>query len=219
MQEKRCSEFDLHGHTKYSAFLSSITYSPEEAVIRAKEVGLAGIAITGHDTVKGLDEGLDAAVKHGIIVVPGIEITSRIRSKTPHIVALGIAPDEIYRSKCKIPRYKDPSIVISWVHDHGGIAIAAHPSKTWKYTSLSYMQVREYKDIIDGIEVITTHGKNEQLMAMAEEFNMSGLGSSDFHALEEIGLVRTKVFGIVSDYRNVLKAIKEKQIEAFIKDA
>lgn len=93
MQENY-GEFDLHGHTKYSAFPTAINYSPEEAVVKTKEVGLDGIAITGHDTIKGLNEGLDAATKHGVIVIPGIEITSRTGSKTPHILALGIDPKE-----------------------------------------------------------------------------------------------------------------------------
>ena len=210
-------EFDLHGHTKYSAFPTSIIYSPEEAVIEAKAVGLDGIAITGHDTIAGLDEGLDAAVKHGVIVIPGIEITSRTGSKTPHILALGIDPDEVRRSKNKIPRYKDPWTVISWIHNLGGIAVAVHPSKTWKRTSLSYVQVKEYGAIIDGVEVITTHGQNEQLEDMVKEFNISGLGSSDFHKLEQIGLVGTKVYGCRSNYKDILKAIKEKRVEAFFR--
>lgn len=210
-------EFDLHGHTKYSAFPTSVNYSHEEAIIRAKEVGLNGIAITGHDTIEGLDEGLDAAAKHGVIVIPGIEITSRTGSKTPHIIALGIAPDEVHRSKFKLPRYKDPFTVTSWIHDHGGIAIVAHPNKRWKRTSLSYVQIREFQAIIDGIEVITTHGKDEQLKAMAKEFNISAIGSSDFHNLDQIGLVATKVFGSTSNYEDVLKAIKEKRVNAFIR--
>lgn len=215
--KERYREFDLHGHTKYSAFPISINYSPKEAIIKAKEVGLRGIAITGHDTIEGLDEGLDAAAKHGVIVIPGIEITSRTGSKTPHILALGITPEEVRRSKYKIPRYKDPSTVILWIHDHGGVAIAAHPSKNWRRTSLSYKQVREYQAIIDGIEVITTDGEDEQLEVVAKEFNISGLGSSDFHKLDEIGLVGTKVFGSPSSYEDVLKAIKEKRVEAFIR--
>ncbi|MBI2329991.1 PHP domain-containing protein [Candidatus Daviesbacteria bacterium] len=208
-------EFDLHGHTKYSAFPTTINYSPEDVVIRAKEVGLDGIAITGHDTIKGLDEGLNSAIKHGLIVIPGIEITSRIGSKTPHILALGIAPDDICRSKYKIPRYKDPCEVIAWIHDFGGVAIAAHPSKRWLYTSLSYKQVIKYHDIIDGIEVITAHGQDEQLEVIAKESNIAGLGCSDFHSLDEIGLAVTRVFGQVSNYEDVLQAIKEKKVKAF----
>lgn len=52
---------------------------------------------------------------------------------------------------------------------------------------------------------------------MAKEFNISGLGSSDFHMLDEIGLVGTRVFGSPSNYEDVLKAIKEKKVEAFIR--
>lgn len=67
--------------------------------------------------------------------------------------------------------------------------------------------------------MITTHGRNEQLETMAKEFNIPGLGSSDFHALDEIGLVGTKVFGNCLSYEDVLKAIKEKEVEAFFRRA
>lgn len=210
-------EFDLHGHTKYSAFPTNVIYSPKEAVSRAKGVGLNGIAITGHDTTEGLDEGLDAGVKYGVIVVPGIEITSRTGSKTPHIIALGINPDRVHRSKFKIPRYNDPATVISWIHDLGGIAIAAHPNLRWRRTSLSFVQVTQYKDIIDGIEVITTHGINEHLIVKTKEFNIASLGCSDFHNLDQIGLVATQIFSRVSNYEDVLKAIKEKRVEAAVR--
>src|SRR5260221_3569328 len=99
MIEKPYSEFDLHGHTKYNAFNEFVNYSPEEAILRAKEVGLDGIAITAHDTVKGLDEALNIAAREGIVLVPGVEISSRIGLRTPHILALGITPEVVYKSK------------------------------------------------------------------------------------------------------------------------
>ena len=44
-------EFDLHGHTWYSAYPEFLSYGPAEAIQIAREVGLDGIAITGHDTI------------------------------------------------------------------------------------------------------------------------------------------------------------------------
>ena len=66
-------KFDLHIHTKYSDGIPS----PAEVVERAVEIGLDGVAITDHDTVDGLKEGKEAADKHGIEFVPGVEITTR----------------------------------------------------------------------------------------------------------------------------------------------
>src|SRR3990167_9215331 len=88
-------ELDLHGHTWYSAYPEFLSYGPREALIRAKEVGLDGIALTGHDTVEGIDEALNEAARHGLILVPGIEITSRIRLRIPHILGLGILPETV----------------------------------------------------------------------------------------------------------------------------
>lgn len=211
------SEFDLHGHTKYSAFNEFVNYTPEDAIKRAKEVGLDGIAITGHDTVQGLDEALNIAAREGVIVVPGIEISSRIGFRMPHILALGVTPEEVDRSKHPIPRFKSPDTVITWIHDHGGIAIAAHPSEKGKLTHLSYEEVKMLTEKIEGIEVVTTLGQNEAMTKLAEEKNLAGLGSSDYHMLSQIGLVGTRVFGKVETYQDVIQSIREKKVEAFIR--
>jgi predicted metal-dependent phosphoesterase TrpH len=210
-------EFDLHGHTKFSAFNEFVNYTPEEAIKKAKEVGLDGIAITGHDTLQGLDEALNIAARDGVIVVPGVEISSRIGFRIPHILALGVTPEEVKRNKYPIPRFKSPDTVITWIHDHGGIAIAAHPSEEGKLTQLSYEEVKRFAGMIEGIEVVTTLGHNEAMAKLADEKKLAGLGSSDFHMLSQIGLVGTRVFGKVETYQDVIQSIREKKVEAFIR--
>ncbi len=63
---------DLHLHTYYS----DGTMSPEELVISAKESGVDTIAITDHDGMGGLEEGLDAGKRLGVHVIPGIELST-----------------------------------------------------------------------------------------------------------------------------------------------
>lgn len=63
-------QIDLHTHTT----ASDGSMSPGELVRHAKENGLSAIAITDHDTVKGIEEALDEARKTGIEVIPGLEI-------------------------------------------------------------------------------------------------------------------------------------------------
>lgn len=61
---------DLHTHTTYS----DGTLTPDELVALAAEVGLRAVAVTDHDTVDGIEEALEAGRRHGVEVVPGVEI-------------------------------------------------------------------------------------------------------------------------------------------------
>ena len=70
MTEQRA---DLHNHTNYS----DGEYTPDGLVARAAELGLAAVAITDHDTIEALPEGLVAGKTHGVDVVCGVEITVR----------------------------------------------------------------------------------------------------------------------------------------------
>ena len=62
METKTGRQVDLHTHT----IASDGTLTPGELVVLAKKTGLAAVAITGHDPVAGLPEGLDggAAALH-----------------------------------------------------------------------------------------------------------------------------------------------------------
>lgn len=63
---------DLHLHTYYS----DGTMSPEELVAFAKESGVDTIAITDHDGMGGLTEGIEAGERLGVHVIPGIELST-----------------------------------------------------------------------------------------------------------------------------------------------
>ncbi|MEL7656844.1 MAG: PHP domain-containing protein [Bacillota bacterium] len=63
---------DLHLHTYYS----DGTMSPEELVLLAKKSGVETIAITDHDGMGGLAEGIKAGERHGVRVIPGIELST-----------------------------------------------------------------------------------------------------------------------------------------------
>ncbi len=75
---------DLHLHSN----CSDGTLAPRELVSLAKEKGLGAIALTDHNTVKGLDDFLFAGKEAGIETTPGIEITAEYGGKEVHIVGL-----------------------------------------------------------------------------------------------------------------------------------
>lgn len=78
---------DLHTHTTNSD--GSLT--PTQLITKAKEIGLKAIAITDHDTISGLEEGIIAAKKNSIIFVPGVEIEINHPFKGEfHLLGLGL---------------------------------------------------------------------------------------------------------------------------------
>ena len=73
---------DLHLHTT----ASDGVMSPSEIVRYAKAKGLQAIAITDHDTIEGLEEGLSEGKRIGFEVIPGIEISAGHSPGSMHLL-------------------------------------------------------------------------------------------------------------------------------------
>lgn len=73
---------DLHVHTS----ASDGVLTPSEIVRYAKSKGLQTIAITDHDTIEGLEEGLLEGEKIGFEVIPGIEISAEHSPGSMHLL-------------------------------------------------------------------------------------------------------------------------------------
>lgn len=77
---------DLHVHSNKS----DGTLSPTQIVELAKTLDLYAIALTDHDTISGIDEAMEAASILGVILIPGIEISSEFNGGDLHILGLNI---------------------------------------------------------------------------------------------------------------------------------
>lgn len=64
---------DLHAHSN----VSDGTQAPAEVIASAAEAGLDVVALTDHDSTDGWAEASTAARKHGVALVPGMEISCR----------------------------------------------------------------------------------------------------------------------------------------------
>jgi predicted metal-dependent phosphoesterase TrpH len=73
---------DLHVHST----ASDGTLSPADIVALAESIGLTAVAITDHDTVAGLAEGLAAA--RTVEVVSGIELSVQTETGSVHVLGL-----------------------------------------------------------------------------------------------------------------------------------
>lgn len=75
-------KIDLHMHTNYS----DGQHTPEELILKVKEAGIDLISITDHDTVDGIEEGIEIGKRNGVEVIAGLEISSDIRDREVHIL-------------------------------------------------------------------------------------------------------------------------------------
>ncbi len=75
---------DLHTHTTFS----DGTCGVDELVQRARGAGLAAIGLTDHDTIAGWAEAPEAVRRHGVAVVPGIEVSTEYGHSSVHVLAL-----------------------------------------------------------------------------------------------------------------------------------
>jgi predicted metal-dependent phosphoesterase TrpH len=89
------SMIDLHTHSR----ASDGSLNPHELIREAAHRGLRAIALTDHDTIKGLDEAKDEARRQGILFVPGIEIEIEHQGAGEfHLLGLGIGrPSPAFR--------------------------------------------------------------------------------------------------------------------------
>lgn len=77
---------DLHIHSTYSDGL----LTPSELVAMAQRCNISTLAITDHDSVEGIWEGMDAAQQAGIDLIAGVELSVRYESFTDvHLLGYG----------------------------------------------------------------------------------------------------------------------------------
>lgn len=208
---------DLHIHSYYS----DGTLAPEEIITQAKAKGLEKIAITDHNEIKGMLEGI---VIDSDYVIPGVELDGLIDGIDTHILAynfdinnqdflnvvehnrlmlekvddeliykligvnslvsledyekfiydkrkggwkalqylmalgiIGSVEDcftlmkSVNRSHADVP-FLGVEAIIKAIHEAGGIAILAHPGKTFPKEKLEYYLDKMVEYGIDGIE-------------------------------------------------------------------
>lgn len=85
------AQIDLHCHSTISDGL----LSPEDLVAHAAKSGVKVLALTDHDDISGLKAAREAAPRHGIQFVNGVEISVTWKRRTLHIVGLKIDSENI----------------------------------------------------------------------------------------------------------------------------
>ncbi|MDR1035987.1 MAG: PHP domain-containing protein [Deltaproteobacteria bacterium] len=81
-------KIDFHCHSTFS----DGTLEPYQLVAAASSAGLAGLALTDHDTTEGTELFLEAGRKKGFLAVAGTELSLDYRATT-HLLGLDVLPE------------------------------------------------------------------------------------------------------------------------------
>lgn len=83
------SKIDLHIHSNYS---DDGEYSPEEILLQCKAQGMELIAITDHNSVKGIPGALDGS--DNLKVITGVELDCTYEGRNFHLLGYGFDPSK-----------------------------------------------------------------------------------------------------------------------------
>jgi predicted metal-dependent phosphoesterase TrpH len=168
-------KIDLHVHTKYSGDNDS---DPEEAILRAIELGLHGIAFTEHYyyEASGPVEILKEKYKNSILIFRGVEFSTA----EGHCLVFGVDTDSLSI------KYASVTEVTRVVHQKGGVVIPSHPYRS--VNSLGDL-VRNVPGLcaLEGYNGCNMHAFNVKAIEAAELLKLPYTGGSDAHTPLEVG--------------------------------
>jgi predicted metal-dependent phosphoesterase TrpH len=79
---------DLHSHTLHS----DGDRSPEQLLAEAAKAGVRVLSVTDHDTISGIRECEEAAARHGVRLIPGIELSCELHGREVHVLGHFLDP-------------------------------------------------------------------------------------------------------------------------------
>jgi predicted metal-dependent phosphoesterase TrpH len=197
---------DLHIHTTFS----DGDMAPEQVVAEAKNLGLAGIAITDHDEVDGVEVATESAGDSGFRVVSGVElrdmgvnievdsvleIAGEGAVGRPHIAAALLqngcvkSVEEAFKqyigfnSPAYVPKYQlKPSDAFRLIRGAGGVGAMSHPGTTRRDDLITDF-------IANGMRALEVyhpkHGEADiaRYKRLAEKMGLVITGGSDSHGM------------------------------------
>ena len=165
--------FDFHVHTMYSP--DSIL-QPEKIIKIATKIGLSGVAVTDHNTIKGAlkTKALVKERKLNFKVIIGSEI------KTNYGDIIGLFLNDEITSNNFIEVYDK-------IREQDGIVVLPHPYKR----NINPNKLLKYVDLIEVLNARIPKKLNHKAQKLAKETKTKPIAGSDAHMGFEIGYAQT----------------------------
>jgi predicted metal-dependent phosphoesterase TrpH len=165
---------DLHSHTYVSP--DSLT-DPRDLIERAREVGLAKLAITDHNAIEGAREAYALAPD---LIIVGQEIDTAAGGE---LIAYFVTE--------QIPRDLPPERAIALLRQQGALISISHPLDRLRGSAMGEKHTLALIDKVDALEVFNARcllaEDNRRAAELAAKHGKLGTAGSDGHTLPEIG--------------------------------
>lgn len=176
-----------------------------EIAVKAAEAGLSGFCITDHDTVAGHAEIQAAMETTGLLIIPGIEVTTAVG----HVLAIGCREP--------VPRGLGLEPTCQAINKQGGVAIAAHPLRFMTGMGPNMLADAAAKGIIHAAEAINARERplaNNNTAAVVAGLDLVSTGGSDAHWIKEIGTACTVFERMPTDVADAVSMIQQGLVSA-----
>jgi len=193
-------KIDLHLH---STFSPDGEMTPAELVRTAVDKGLQGVALTDHNSVSGVGQAREAALKYpGFLVVPAMEVSS----SDGHVIALGVEEP--------IPPGSTAVETVERIRAAGALAVASHPFRN--FTGMDEQTIRMAG--FEALEVLNGRSpkrKNLRACRLAMSLELGLSAGSDGHRTSEVGRCYIIVDGDPGGVEGLLESIRKKNTRAW----
>lgn len=185
---------DLHSHTIYS---KDCLTRPEDAIARARSLGLDKLAITEHNNLAGALRAKELAPD---LIIVGEEIM------TTHGELIA------YFVKEEVPRDLSPQETIRRLREQGAVIAIPHPLDSLRNSAMGMANVMEVIDQVDAIEVRNARCVRPQdnlaALALAEERGLLITAGSDAHIPFELGHCYVEMPAFEDDAESFVDALQ-----------
>lgn len=157
--------------------------------------GLHGLAVTDHNSLGGSRRALELARETDLIIVRGVEISSR----DGHILAYGVGEE--------VPPGLGAAETVRRIEDLGGFAVAAHPCRFW--SGLKEEDVREAGfRAVEALNARSVTRHNRKAGVLGRELHLPVTAGSDAHRLADIGRALVIIPEGAGSEEEVLEALR-----------
>lgn len=185
---------DLHSHTIFSKDCLTRT---EDAIARARSIGLDKLAITEHDNLAGALRARELAPD---LIIVGEEIM------TTHGELIA------YFVKEEVPRDLSPQETIRRLREQGAVVAIPHPLDSLRNSAMGMSSVLEVIDLVDALEVRNARCVRPQdnlaAMSLAQERGLFTTAGSDAHIPFELGRCYTEMPEFEDDAESFIDALQ-----------
>lgn len=191
--------YELHCHSSCSRGKKlpvECKGGPREVVRQADRSGLAGIALTDHDTIRGWRQAESEARMRGLVFIPGMEISTT----RGHVIGLGLTD--------RVPPGLPVEETVDMIRAQGGISVAPHPFDVRGDGIRFDMAKCDAIEVFNGLSMDRL--PNSFCRWKSKDLINPKVGGSDSHMLETIGLVRNWIEA--DDLDGVLREIRAGRV-------